>query len=64
MCFSKPKIPTNPPAPPPMQPTAEPVLGKDTDEVAKMNARKKIGTARLQVPLTKNTQSGLGIPKV
>lgn len=58
--FSKPDIPAPlpPPPPPPEVPKVE--MGTSEDKSNKTNS-KKLGTARLQIPLTSNTKSGLGI---
>lgn len=61
MCFSTPKAPPAPVAPPPPAPLKPPVLGKDEDTMEELK-RKKLGTSRLQIPLAGSTGSGLSIP--
>jgi hypothetical protein len=61
MCFSTPKAPAAPVAPPPPAPLKLPVLGKPEDTADQL-AKKKLGYARLQIPLAAPSPSGLSIP--
>ena len=61
MCFSSPKAPAEPVAPPPPAPFKPPVLGNPEDS-ADVLAKKKLGYAKLQIPLAAAPTSGLSIP--
>lgn len=61
MCFSTPKAPAQPAAPPPPAPFVAPVLGKPEDTLDELK-RKKLGVSRLQIPLASSPGSGLSIP--
>lgn len=61
MCFSTPKAPATPVAPPPPAPITPPVLGKPQDTLDEIQ-RKKLGVSRLQIPLAGAVGSGLSIP--
>lgn len=62
MCFSSPKAPADPVAPPPPAPLTPPVLGKAQPTLDQL-AKKKLGYAKLQIPLTDAPASGLSIPQ-
>jgi hypothetical protein len=63
MCVSSPKVSAPPPAPPPPTPFLPPELGATEEDIIKKK-RKKLGPARLQIPLGgfDGGPPGLGLP--